>query len=191
MHFLLISPISNGTAIAAIAVPLLTELADKPDHEIIYLCRQVAMLQRQIFGRKSERPLPLPAPEQDVPGEDIDGLVDVVRAPKARVGGHERDVKSGSGQTAADESTLFLDETKVPVETIVVPNPGIIGLTASQYEVIGGKVSHRFAQRAGSCVVLRSVRPVIERHDKQLLFCLPARVVFLMAAVPTSALLPA
>ena len=33
-------------------------------------------------------------------------------------------------------------------------------LTADQYEVIGEKVSHRLAQRPGSYVILKYVRPV-------------------------------
>ena len=42
------------------------------------------------------------------------------------------------------------------------------------YQVIGQKVSHRLAQRPGSFVVLKYVRPVIKRHDTQTLHCAPA-----------------
>jgi transposase len=38
-------------------------------------------------------------------------------------------------------------------------------------EVIGQKVSHRLAQRPGSFVVLKYVRPVIKRLDTQTLHC--------------------
>jgi transposase len=170
------SPTPNASAIATMAAPALIELVGKLDHEIVHLRRQVAWFQRQIFGQKSERRLPLPDPEQGVLGEDFAGVSDAVPAPKTRVAGHERDTKSGRGQTAADESTLFLDETKVPVETIAVPNPEIAGLTPAQYEVIGEKVSHRLAQRPGSYVVLKYVRPVIKRRDTQVLSCPPAPV---------------
>ena len=43
-----------------------------------------------------------------------------------------------------------------------------------RYEVVGQKVSHRLAQRPGSFVVLKYVRPVIKRHDTQTLHCAPA-----------------
>ena len=43
-------------------------------------------------------------------------------------------------------------------------------------EVIGEKVSHRLAQRPGSFVVLKYVRPVIKRLDTQTLHCAPAPV---------------
>ena len=166
----------NTTAIAAMAAPALMAMVGKLEHENVHLRRQVAWFQRQIFGQKSERRLPLPDPEQGVLGEDFAGVPDVVPAPKTRVAGHERDTKSGRGQGAADESTLFFDETKVPVETIAVPNPDIAGLTPAQYEVIGEKVSHRLAQRPGSYVVLKYVRPVIKRRDTQVLSCPPAPV---------------
>ena len=57
-------------------------------------------------------------------------------------------------------SCLFFDEQKVPVEVIHAPNPDAVGLTAEEYEVIGEKVTHRLAQRPGSYVILKYVRPV-------------------------------
>ena len=117
----------NATAIAEMAAPALIELVGKLDHEIVHLRRQVAWFQRQIFGQKSERRLPLPDPEQGILGEDFAGVPDVAPAPKTRVACHERDTKSGRGQGAADESTLLFDETKIPVEIIAVPNPDIAG----------------------------------------------------------------
>jgi hypothetical protein len=57
-----------------------------------------------------------------------------------------------------------------------VPNPDTEGLTADQYEVIGEKVSHRLAQRPGSYVILKYVRPVIKRRDTELISCPPAPV---------------
>lgn len=44
-------------------------------------------------------------------------------------------------------------------------------LRADQYEVPGEKVSRRLAQRPGSYVVLRYVRPVVKRRDTQTLHC--------------------
>lgn len=67
--------------------------------------------------------------------------------------GHERKPKQrGEG---IDESTLFFDDKRVPVEVIAVPNPDMELLKPDQYEVIGEKVTHRLAQRPGSYVVLK------------------------------------
>ena len=56
----------------------------------------------------------------------------------------------------------------MPIETIHVPHPEVAaGLDEGQYEVIGEKVSYRVAQRPGSYVVLKYVRPVIKRRDTQ------------------------
>jgi transposase len=88
------------------------------------------------------------------------------------VAGHTRRtrmhrLRPGQGRIAA----LFFDEARVPVETITVANPDIEGLTPDQYEVIGEKVSHRLAQRPGSYVILKYVRPVIKRRDTQTIHC--------------------
>ena len=45
-----------------------------------------------------------------------------------------------------------------------MPNPEIAGLPAEAYEVIGEKVTHRLAQRPGSYVVLKYVRPLVKRQ---------------------------
>src|SRR5206468_4392647 len=73
-------------------------------------------------------------------------------------------------------SAPFFDERKVPVQVIEVPNPEVKDLSPDQYEVIGEKTSHRLAQRPGSYVVLKYVRPVIKRRDTQTLHCPPAPV---------------
>jgi len=67
---------------------------------------------------------------------------------KTVVAGHER--KAKRHRDGADESTLFSDEQRVPVEVIHVPNPDTELLKPDQYEVIGEKVTHRLARRAGS-----------------------------------------
>jgi transposase len=136
----------------------LAELVNKQEREIVNLRRQVAWFQRQIFGQKSERRLP----DTTQPNK------------KSLIAAHEREHKSKRPADGADESTLFFDETKVPVEVIDVPNPETAGLTPDEFEVIGEKVSHRLAQRPGSYVVLKYVRPVIKRRDTQALSCPPA-----------------
>jgi transposase len=70
----------------------------------------------------------------------------------------------------ADEPKLFFGD-EVPVETIEVPNPETEGLSEDAYTVIGEKVTHRLAQRPGSYVILKYVRPLIKRTDTETLHC--------------------
>jgi len=58
--------------------------------------------------------------------------------------------------------------------TIDVPNPDIEGLREHHCEVIDHKVTWKLAQRPGSHGVLKSVRPVIKRHQEQTVSCPPA-----------------
>ena len=64
----------------------------------------------------------------------------------------------------------------MPVEVIDVPNSDAAGLDPDDFEVIGEKVSHRLAQRPGSYVILKYVRPVIKVRATQTLSCPPAPV---------------
>jgi len=138
---------------------------------IAQLEQQVAWLQRQLFGEKSERRHLAPPPEQMSLGE---GLAPAPGSEPVRrtVAAHERRL-SAKGTPDAEEGRLFFDEARVPVEVIAVPNPQIADLPADAYEVIGEKVTHRLAQRPGSYVILKYVRPLIKRKDTQTLHCPP------------------
>jgi transposase len=152
-------------------------LVGKLSNENADLRRQLAWFQRQIFGQKSERRLLGPDGVQGTLGESFDAIPEVLpEHKKSRVEAHERQHKPKAPSDGADESTLFFDDRRVPVEIINVANPQTEGLAADAYEVIGEKVSHRLAQRPGSYVVLKYVRPVIKRHDTQVLSCPPAPV---------------
>lgn len=140
--------------------------------QIAALQHQLDWLRRQIFGQKSEKRL-FEIPGQmtlgEMPAQDPPAPPEATRLVPA----HNRRVcRHGADQD--EESGLFFDEAKVPVEVISVPNPEIEGLAPEQYEVIGEKVSHRLAQRPGSYVVLKYVRPLIKRLDTQALSCPPA-----------------
>jgi transposase len=154
----------------------MAELLKVKDREIVHLRRQVAWFQRQIFGQKSERRLPEPEGVQGTLGEAFATIHD--EAPpskKTLVASHTRasKVKPIDG---SDESAMFFDDKKVPVQVIAVANPEIDGLDKADYEVIGEKVSHRLAQRPGSYVILKYVRPVIKRRDTQTISCPAAPV---------------
>lgn len=155
----------------------LVDLVGKQEREIVHLRRQVAWFQRQIFGQKSEKRHPEPEVVQGVLGIGFDAVPGTpLPAKKTVVASHERDRKAQHPHDGADESSLFFDDKRVPVEVIAVPNPDIAQLLPDQYEVIGEKVTHRLAQRPGSYVVLKYVRPLIKRRDTQALSCPPAPV---------------
>lgn len=169
--------ISESTPAAAPArTPAqLAELVGKQEREIVNLRRQVAWFQRQIFGQKSEKRGLEPDGVQGVLGIGFDAVPGTpLPGQKVTVAGHERKTKPVFD--GADESTLFFDEKRVPVEVIAVPNPEMELLAPHEYELIGEKVTHRLAQRPGSYVVLKYVRPLIKRRDTQVLSCPPAPV---------------
>lgn len=168
-------PTDQQTAATADALTpaQLADLVGKQEREIANLKRQVAWFQRQIFGQKSEKRHPEPDGAQGVLGIGFDAVPDMpLPGKKTVVAGHER--KSKRSHDGADESTLFFDEQRVPVEVVQVPNPDMELLKPDQYEVIGEKVTHRLAQRPGSYVVLKFVRPLIKLRDTQVLSCPPA-----------------
>jgi len=154
----------------------MAELLNVKDREIVNLRRQVAWFQRQIFGTKSERRLPETESVQGILGEAFAAIPDETPPPKKTlVTSHVRASKL-KPIDSSDESALFFDDKKVPVQVIEIANPEIDGLDQADYEVIGEKVSHRLAQRPGSYVILKYVRPVIKRRDTQTISCPPAPV---------------
>jgi transposase len=170
-------------------VPTLAEAAQWAPERVVELAQAHADLQRQVqtiqhqrewfrrqlFGQKSEkRPvspdpaqmylgeLPIPESQPDTPGKTV--------------AGHTRRASRTDYAQDKDDSALFFDQTRVPVETITLANPETEGLAAEQFEVIGEKVSHRLAKRPGSYVILKYVRPVIKRRDTQTIHCPAAPV---------------
>jgi transposase len=136
------------------------------------LKHRVAWFERQVFGSKSERYAVQADPAQLQLGEVAAGAASVVE-PRTPVPAHTRRVSRTVDASEVDESKFF-DESRVPMQTIVVPNPEAAGLAADEYEVIGEKVSYRLAQRPGSYLVLKYVRQVVKRKDTQQLSCAPA-----------------
>ncbi|MCX7138601.1 MAG: IS66 family transposase [Proteobacteria bacterium] len=168
----------SATQVEALTPSQMAKMLDDQSIEITQLRRQVAWFQRQIFGQKSERRIDLPAGLQGTLGQDFSAIPETpLPGKKSRVAGHEREAKPKHARDGGgDESQLFFDDKKVPVEIITVPNPETEGLAAEDFEVIGEKVSYRLAQRPGSYVVLKYLRSVIKRRDTQILSCPPAPV---------------
>lgn len=141
--------------------------------QITRLQRQVEWFKRQLFGSKSERFAPMPDAQQMHLGQVLGQELPVPPAQpedQRKVPAHTRR-KPRSDFADDGASAPFFDESKVPVLTIEVPNPEAQALAPEQYEVVGQKVSHRLAQRPGSHVVLKYVRPVIKRLDTRTLHC--------------------
>lgn len=158
----------------------LIELMQKKDvtietlqQQVDGLKHQIEWFKRQLFGSRSERFAPEPNPNQ-LPLGAV--LVPAQPRPEPRqlVPAHTRRVAQRDAAANDAESLPFFDESRVPVETIEVFEPEVAELSADQYEVIGQKVSYRLAQRPGSYMVIKYVRPVIKRLDTQAIHCAPA-----------------
>jgi len=167
----------DAMQVASLEPAQIARILQSQASQIDELKRQVEWFKRQMFGRKSERFAPANDAQQMHLGEVVGELPVPPEGPDAgtHVPAHKR---RKPREDFADDGVgaSFFDETKVPVETIVVPSPEAQGLLPEQYEVIGEKVSHRLAQRPGSFVVLKYVRPVIKRRDTQTLHCASAPV---------------
>jgi transposase len=134
------------------------------------LSRQLEWFRRQLFGRKSERRIVEADPHQPL----LDGLGESgkARAPVATetVSYERRKGKKRRDEECVTEQGLRFDES-VPVETIELSVPEA---NEEDYEIIGEKVTHRLAQRPGSYVVLRYVRPVVKRKADGAVLNVPA-----------------
>ncbi len=170
------------TDIAPLSVPQLLLLLQSRDTAIQTLQRQVDAMKhqldwfkRQLFGQKSERLAPLPDPTQLHLGEMMPLPATPAAEPSRTVPAHTRRVAKRDLATDS-EAVPFFDASRVPVQIIHVPDAATAGLAEDQFEVIGEKVSYRLAQRPGSFVVLKYLRPVTKRRDTQAISCPPAPV---------------
>ena len=173
MHSAPLSRSSDITQVAQLSVLQLTELVQSQAQTIASLKHQLEWFKRQVFGQKSERFAPEPDPMQMHLGEVFAGPA-VLPEIRKTVPAHTRRVPSTD--LAGAESLPFFDESRVPIQTITVMDAEIKQLSADQFEVIGEKVSYRLAQRPGSTVLLKYVRPLIKRLDTQALYCPAAPV---------------
>ena len=130
------------------------------------LSHQVEWFTRQLFGSKSERRVVDPQGRQLWFGE---AHPDHGRAsePGITVAAHQRRGRPDANDEP-EEGSLRFDES-VPVEEIRLGPPA----GEDDGVVISEKVTYRLAQRPGSYVVLKYVRPVIKRPDGTLT-CSPA-----------------
>jgi len=138
---------------------------------IAALEHQLEWFKHQLFSETFERRHFAPPPAQMSLGEGL-GAPAQDPAAKRTVDAHQRRVSTKRADDDGEPALCF--DARVPVETIVVPNPEMDDAQADAYEVIGETVTHRLARRPGSYVVLKYVRPLIKRKDDHTLHCPPA-----------------
>src|SRR5699024_7562798 len=126
--------------------------------------QQLAWLQRQVFGRKSEKRL---IDQGSHSGLLFDALPQTDEPePTEQVSYTRRKGPKDRGDAVTDSGLRFNED--VPVEVIHVDDPEIQAIPEEHREVIDEKVTHRLAQRPGSYVVLEYRRAVVKdkRNDK-------------------------
>lgn len=174
------SPSSTVSAhdVASLPPEKIAKLVNDQGAEIVALRHQLEWFKRQIFGQKSERRLVLPDATQAFLGDAFAAKPDAgLPGKKTHVAAHDRVKKPNPKDD--DESSLFFDEDRVPVETIYVDPVAATGLNADEFDVISEKVTYRLAQRPGSYVVTKFVRPVIKLREsgKLVSIAAPAAVI--------------
>ena len=134
------------------------------------LTRQLEWFRRQLFGAKSERRLVEENPHQPLLAGF--GEPSTQSAPVAmQTVTYERRAGKTRSQACVTEQGLRFDAS-VPVEIIPIAVPE--AMRGEDYEIIAEKVTHRLAQRPGSYVVLKYVRPVVKRKTDAVLLNVPA-----------------
>jgi transposase len=113
--------------------------------------RQVAWFPRPLFGRKSQKRLREPEPDQ----LSLAGMLtrpvapaDQPPPPTETVTASQRRFRL-TGADLAEESELRFDRS-VPVPDLVLTKPEVAALPPAAYEVIGEKVPYRLAQPPGA-----------------------------------------
>lgn len=129
-------------------------------NRVTELSRQLAWFQNQLFGSKSEKRYADGESRQMSLGEGLDTLS--VAPPVETIAvRYERPRGKKPLENAVSEAGLRFGP-KVPVQEIRLDPAQIKALEADAYEVIGEDISHRLAQRPGSYVVIKYVRPVVK-----------------------------
>lgn len=171
---------SNTTNTATMNAAQLARLVESQAQKIAALEHQLDWFRRQIFGQKRERFAPEPDPAQLHLGQSLPMPTALVEARK-NIPAHTRRVATIDAAESGEELPFF-DESKVPVQTIVLMHADLEGVPADQYEIIGEKVTYRVAQRPGSFQVLKYRRPVVKLKATGQILCLLAPSNFLQGS---------
>jgi len=132
------------------------------------LSRQLEWFKRELFGRKSERRIGDADGRQLTLGELPD--VGEEKSTEIEVGAHRR--RRRNEGTAEDQKIRF--DPAVPIQEIVVEPEGWEEADRDKFDKISEKVTSRLAQRPGSYVVLRYIRPVYKRKTDETIHSSPA-----------------
>ena len=132
------------------------------------LSRQVEWFKRQLFGRKSERRITDAERSQLTLGEMP--KIEEPEGASIEVPAHRR--RRHVVGTTEEERLRF--DASVPVEEILLEPEGWDEAERESYEKIGEKVTSRLAQRPGSYVVLRYIRPVYKKKAEETIHSSPA-----------------
>lgn len=142
------------------------------EQQVQSLTHQLEWFKRQLFGRTSEKRHEIdPAVQPDLLARLGRTPPDTAPVPRETIT-YERRKKQRRDDSVADTGLRFDDS--VPVETIVLPPAELDGVPDGEWVQISEKVTHRLAQRPGSYVVLKYVRPVVQRRDTGELVSAPA-----------------
>jgi len=181
MHlFVIILLMQNASPIPSSIAPEVTTMSDAQLQSLVRsqadtiaaLRHQLDWFRRQLFGQKSERFAPEPDPAQMHLGEVLS--IPTVTPEKVKtIAAHTRRVTQKDGAESGEELKFF-DESKLPIESIVLVHEDARGLASSEFELIGEKITYRLAQRPGSYVILKYHRPVMKRKDTHTILTAPA-----------------
>ena len=126
--------------------------------QVAQLTHQLDWFKRQLFGRKSERRLIEPNPDQP----QLDGFnvarPEAAQVEKETITYQRRKGKRRDADCVTEQGLRFDDS--VPIQTIRLSVPADL---AGDFESISEKVTYRLAQRPGAYVVLKYIRPVVKR----------------------------
>jgi len=132
---------------------------------------QLDWFKRQLFGRRSEKRLEIdPAIQADLLAA-LGADLPTAAKPETEKISYERR-KSRSDNTVTDTGLRFDDS--VPVETLVLSSPELADVPEDERVLITEKVTYRLAQRPGSYVIIKTVRPVIKHKESGELITPPA-----------------
>ncbi len=134
---------------------------------------QLDWFKRQLFGERSEKRLLIdPAIQADLLAS-LGKVAEATPPPEEKQTISYERRKSRADNCVNDEGLRF--DATVPVKIIRLPLPAALAdVPVDQQSLISEKISYRLAQRPGSYMILKYVRPVIRRSDSQELISTPA-----------------
>jgi transposase len=144
---------------------------DALQEQLHTLKTQLDWFKCQLFGAKSEKRLEVdPSRQADLLAALGKDLPAPTKPETEKISYQRR--KSRSNKTVTDTGLRFDDS--VPVETVVLSCPELADVPENEQVLITEKVTYRLAQRPGSYVVIKTVRPVIKRKGTDKLITPPA-----------------